>query len=86
MDNKLSIHLGEEKTKSILFSGGHRPKRDNLDIAYGENTIRQHRLVTYLRCKLDEKNTGESMALDVIKKINARLKFLCRKHKLYLQV
>ncbi len=38
--------------------------------------------MTYLGCKLDEKNTGESMALEVINKINGRLKFLWRKHKL----
>ncbi len=34
VDNKLSIHLGEEKTKCILFSGKHRPKNDNLKISW----------------------------------------------------
>ncbi len=82
VDNKLSIHLGEEKTKSILFSGNRRPEKENIDITYGNITLRQYKLVTYLGCKLDEKNKGESMALEVIKKINGRLKFLWRKHKL----
>ncbi len=81
IDNKLSIHLGEDKTKCILFSGKHRPRDDNLKITYGDITLKQYKSVTYLGCQLDEKNTGESMALQVIEKINGRLKFLWRKHK-----
>ncbi len=50
-------------------------------ITYGNITLTQYKSVAYLGCELDEKNTGESMALDVIKKVNGRLKFLWRKHK-----
>ena len=44
--------------------------------------LRHNKSVTYLACKLDECNSGESMALEVLKKINVRLKLLWRKHKL----
>ncbi len=81
VDNKLSIHLGEDKTKCILFSGKHRPREDDLIITYEHITLKQYKSVTYLGCLLDERNTGESMALQVIAKINGRLKFLWRKHK-----
>ena len=81
IDNKLSIHLGEEKTKSILFSGKQRPTNDILTIKHQDITLKQYKIVTYLGCLLDEKNSGESMALEVIKKINGKLKFLWRKQK-----
>ena len=38
--------------------------------------IKQHVKVRYLGCILDESLSGESMALNVIDKINSRLKFL----------
>jgi len=41
----------------------------------------QHSKVSYLGCILDENLNGESMALNVIKKINMRLMFLYRKNK-----
>ena len=54
VDNKLSIHLGEDKTKSILFDTKHRlNKVSSLDIKYGEIHIKQHHTVTYLGCSLD---------------------------------
>ena len=81
IDNKLSIHLGEEKTKCILFSGKCRPINDKISITLGENKLKQYKSVTYLGCQLDEKNSGETMAVEVIKKINGKLKFLWRKHK-----
>ena len=33
VDNKLSIHFGEGKTNSILFTGKNRPKDDQLNIS-----------------------------------------------------
>ena len=48
-DNKLSIHLGEEKTKCILF--GSKPKLKNaekLNIMYNGIQIKQYSKVTYL--------------------------------------
>jgi len=82
VDNKLSIHFGEDKTKSILFAPkGKSKKLDSLDISLGNIEIKQHSKVSYLGCILDENLKGESMALNVIKKINMRLMFLYRKNK-----
>ena len=41
--------------------------------------IKQHSNITYVGSILDEKMSGESMALKVIDKINSTLKFLHRK-------
>ena len=82
IDNKLSIHFGEEKTKSILFTSKRKKNREsNLDIVYKDIKIKQYSKVTYLGCVLDESLSGESMALNVISKINKKLKFLYRKNK-----
>ena len=78
-DNKLSIHFGEDKTKSILFSK--RKKKEKIQINRGNNSISQHTKVTYLGCLLDEDLSGESMAINVLGKINGRLKFLYRKNE-----
>ena len=80
VDNKLSIHFGEEKTKSILFGSKRRLKNLNeLDIRCGEIKIKQHTQVTYLGCILDNNLSGESMATKVLGLVNGRLKFLYRK-------
>jgi len=82
VDNKLSIHFGEDKTKSILFGVNRRLKKiDDFSITYGETDIKRHSKVTYLGCILDETLSGESMALKVISKVNSRLRFLYRKNK-----
>ena len=82
VDNKLSIHLGEDKTKCILFGTKHRlNKVSSHDIKYGEIHIKQYRTVTYLGCLLDETLSGESIALKVINKINSRLRLLYRKNR-----
>ena len=77
VDNKLSIHFGEDKTKSILFSSKRNLKLvEELDIRYKDIKIKQYKHVNYLGCMLDESMSGETMALRVIEKINSRLKFL----------
>ena len=82
VDNRLSIHFGEDKTKSILFASKRKIKNiPKLKINYKNIQIKQHSKVTYLGCILDETMSGESMALKVINKINSRLKFLDRKNK-----
>ena len=69
MDNKLSIHFGEDKTKSILFGTKRRLKGlRELDIRCGDVKIKQHPQVTYLGCVLDSSLTGESMALHALSK------------------
>ena len=80
VDNKLSIRLGEDKTKCTLFGTKHRlNKVSSLNIKYGEMHIKQCHTVTYLGCLLDETLSGESMASKVISKINSRLRILYRK-------
>ena len=79
VDNKLSIHFGEDKTKSILFSSKHKIKTiRSLNIQYKDISIKQYSKVKYLGCILDETLSGDSMALHVISKVNSRLKFLYR--------
>lgn len=79
VDNKLSIHFGEDKTKSILFaSRGKIKKAEKLNISYNGVEIKQHTKVEYLGCIFDQSLSGESMALHVINKINGKIKFLYR--------
>ena len=82
INNKLSIHLGEDKTKSILFGTKLNIKQaEPLNIVHGNVKIKQYTKVTYLGCILDESLSGESMALHVLNKINSRLRFLYRQNR-----
>ena len=82
VDNKLSIHFGDDRTKSILFASKFKIKKvRKLNIKYGNIQIKQHSKVKYLGCILDETMSGETMALSVINKINNNLKFLYRKNR-----
>ena len=82
IENKLSIHFGDDKTKSILFVNKYKVKKTGkLDINYNGIQIKQHSKVKYLGCILDETLNGESMALSVISKVNLKLKFLYRKNR-----
>ena len=82
IDNKLSIHFSQEKTKSILFSSKHKVKKCKpLNIHYKNFKIKQYSKVAYLDCILDETLSGESMAIHVINKINSRLRFLYRQNR-----
>ena len=55
VDNKLSIHFGEDKTKSILFASKRRAKNiRQLNIKYKVLNIKQHSEVTYLGCVQDD--------------------------------
>ena len=51
VDNKLSIHFGEDKTKCILFSRDRN--LTELNITCNNNRIKQYRMVEYLGCCLD---------------------------------
>ena len=80
--NKLSIHFGEDTTKSILFESKWQAKNiHQLNIKYKDINIKQHSEVTYLGCVLGVTMLGEPMALKVINKINGKLKFLYRKNR-----
>ena len=65
IDNKLSIHFGEDKTKSILFLKTSGLKEINI---LADHSIKQHKTVQYLGCQLDSKLSGEAMASKVLKK------------------
>ena len=55
VDNKLSIHFGDDKTKSILFATKFKIKKvRKLNIKYGDIQIKQHSKVKYLGYMLDE--------------------------------
>ena len=80
VDNKLSIHFGEDKTKCILFGTKQKlNKTGSLNIRHDTIHIKQYHTVTYLGCALDENLSGETMALKVISKIN------CRKNRFFSQ-
>ena len=81
-DNKLSIHFGEDKTKSILSSPSNKCKKfRKLNNSYGSLKIKQYSEVTYLGCILDESLSGVSIALSVDSKMNTRLNLVYRKNK-----
>ena len=69
MNNRLSIHFGEDKTKSIPVASERKIKVAKLSITYKNIQIKQNSKVSYLGCILDETMPGESMALKVINKI-----------------
>ena len=81
--NKLSIHFGDDKNKSLLFAPKRKIKKvPKLDIIYNSIWIKQlHEALTYLGRILDEIMSGQSMAHKVISKVNKRLKFLHRKNE-----
>ena len=51
LDNNLSLHFGEVKTKSILFASKFKNKNvKKLNVKYGDIQIKQHSKVEYLGC------------------------------------
>ena len=80
LDNKLSIHFGEDKTKFIPFGSKRKLRKvGKLNITYQGIDINQNSKVTYLACILGETMSGEPMAYKFIKKTNSRLNYLFRK-------
>ena len=68
--NKLSIHFGEVKTKSILFTSKSKIKKVSpLNIQYKSKKVKQYSKVTYLGFIFDETLSGESMTVHVINKV-----------------
>ena len=58
----LSIHIGEDKTKSILFTSKNQIKNICTSTIYqGDDQIKQHSKVTYLGCILNGDLFGQSM-------------------------
>ena len=61
VDNKLSIHFDEDKTKLIFFSK--EKNLSGLNITYDNNTIKQFHIEEHLGFYLDINFSGESMAM-----------------------
>ena len=75
-------NFGQDKTKSILFGAKHKLRNaKSLNIVHNGIEIKQHAKVKYLGCILDGRLSGESMVLNVIDKVNSRLKFLHRQNR-----
>ena len=71
---QIKYTLKQDITKSILFGTKHKRRNaKSLNIVYNGIEIKQHAKVKYLGCILDESLSGESMALNVINKMNSRL-------------
>ena len=65
LDNKLSIHFGEAKTKCILFGSKRKIKlAGKLDISYNNIDIKQHSSRTYLGCILDDTMSDEAIVIN----------------------
>ena len=78
VDNKLSLHLG--KTESILFGSKHRLRSNStLNISFNGSNIESTTSVKYFGATIDQNLSFDSMARSIIKKANARLKYLYRK-------
>ena len=76
VDNKLSIHFGEDQAKYILVASKFKMKIiEKLNIKYGDIQIKPHSKVKYPGCLMDETMPGEARELNVIHKINNKLKF-----------
>jgi hypothetical protein len=77
IDNKLSLHLG--KTEAILFGTKRKLAGvENFSVTCNNKTINISQSVKYLGVTLDSTLSGESVATNIIKKANGRLKFLYR--------
>ena len=75
VDNKLSIHFGEDQAKYILVASKFKMKNiEKLNIKYGDIQIKPHSKVKYPGCLMDETMPGEARELNVIHKINNKLK------------
>ena len=82
VDDKLSIHFGEDKTKSILFASKWRARNiRQLNIKYKDINVKQNSEVTHLGCVLDEMKSREPITLIVINKINGKLMFLSENYR-----
>ena len=67
VENKLSIHFGQEKTKSIIFGSKRNLKsKDKLEISRGDIEIKPYSKLTYLGCILYSYISGEHMAPNVL--------------------
>ena len=77
IDNKLSLHVG--KTECILFGSSRKLKSvKNFEVHYDGKVIVGQKSVKYLGVVLDQNLSGQSMFLQVLSKVNNKIKFLYR--------
>ena len=78
IENKLSLHMG--KTEVILFGSKRKlNKYNDFSIVLSDGqTIRAKQSVIYLGLELNQYLDGEQIVLNIVKKVNSRLKFLYR--------
>ena len=82
-ENKLSIHVG--KTESILIASKIRLARtDSLKVSCDSVAIESKSKITYLGLTFDSDMYFSPMGNSVIKKVNAKLKFLYRKSAFFV--
>ena len=80
VDNKLSLHLG--KTECVLFGSKRKLKKSsNFSAQCASHSIPAQEAVKYLGIEIDHDVSGEKIAKCVLRKANARLKFLYRQGK-----
>ena len=76
---KAANTFGENKTKSMLFSKTKCLKKTNMSfVGY---SIKQDDAVQHLGCQLQSNLSGEAMTSKVLRKGNAKLKFLYRQSR-----
>ena len=78
IENKLSLHMG--KTELILFGSKRKLNKytDFSIVLRDGQTIKAKKSVVYLGLELNQYLDGEQIVLNIIKKVNSRLKFLYR--------
>ena len=69
VDNKVSIHFGEDKTKSIRFS--REKDLSELNLIYNNNRIKQYGMVEDL--------VGWRLTMKSLRKIDTKLQFFLNK-------
>ena len=52
-----------------------------LNVSYKHHIIKQYHTVEYLACNLGSNLSGKSITMKVLKKVNAKIKFLYRQNK-----
>ena len=81
-ENNVSLHLG--KTESILIASKIRLARTYIfKISCGSVAIESKSKITYLGLTFDNDMSFSSMGNSVIKKVNAKLKFIYRKSAIF---
>lgn len=85
VNNELSIHFGDGKTKSVFLISKQRAKNIlKLNIRYKEINIKWRVQVTYLACILDESISVQPMTLKAINKTSGESKTFLSKNKLLI--